>query len=300
MLRKWLCGGLILLLVLLMGCQPSEGQSTSDRLDIYTSIYPLYEFTKRIGGKHVNVHHLVPPGTEPHDFELSAKQMVALSQGDLIVYNGAGLEPWIQKAKQALSSADVTWVNTSQGFTLLTADEEEKDPHVWLDPQLAKKQAQQIYQALSQKDSTHRQDYQTNYQRLAQDFDRLDQEYRTMVNRAKRKEFVTSHAAFSYLAKRYGLKQISVSGITPMDEPSPQDMKKIVNTMQKHQLQYLFFETLVSPKVAETVRREAHAESLPLNPLEGLTKKEMQQHATYFSVMRANKTNLAKALGSQP
>jgi zinc transport system substrate-binding protein len=300
MLQKWLCGGLILLLLLLMGCQPTEGQSTSGRLEVYTSIYPLYEFTKRIGGKHVNVHHLVPPGTEPHEFELSAKQMVSLSQGDFVIYNGAGLEPWVQKAKESLSSSDITWVNTTQGISLLTADEEGNDPHVWLDPQLAKKQAQHIYQALSRKEAAHKKDYQANYQRLAQEFDRLDQEYQTMVHHAKRKEFVTSHAAFAYLANRYGLKQIAVSGITPMDEPSPQDMKKIVNTMQKHQLQYLFFETLVSPKVAETVRREAHAEALPLNPLEGLTKKEMEQHATYFSVMRVNKTNLAKALGSRP
>lgn len=299
MLQKWICGGLILLLLCLMGCQP-EDPATSSRLDVYTSIYPLYEFTKRIGGKHVNVHPLLPPGTEPHEFELSAKQMVALSQGDFVIYNGAGLEPWVQKAKKALASADVTWINTSQGLSLLTANEKKKDPHVWLDPQLAKKQAQQIYQALSQKDSAHRQEYHQNYQLLDQDFDRLHQEYQTMVNRAQRKEFVTSHAAFAYLANRYGLKQIPVSGITPLDEPSPQDLQKIVKIMQKHQLRYLFFETLVSPRVAETVRREAHAEALPLNPLEGLTQKEIQQHATYFSVMRANKTNLAKALGSQP
>ncbi|SHE89119.1 zinc transport system substrate-binding protein [Seinonella peptonophila] len=300
---------LLISMIIISGCQTAQIPTKQPgKLLIYTSIYPIEYFAKRIGGNQVQVHNLVPPGVEPHDFELLPKQRAALQEADLILYNGGGFENWLEKVKQS-DSNQKRWVEVSKGLLTIAeregAEHEKEehghgvDPHIWLDPALAKKQAEQITQALMKVDEKHKDTYQKNMDQLAKQFDQLDQSFQQMVNRAGKKEFVVSHSAFAYLAKKYGLEQIAVSGISPVDEPSAKELTSIVQTMQAHQLKYIFFETLVHPKVAQTIQREAHATVLTLNPLEGLTKKEMDQGSDYFTVMEQNRQNLAKALESQ-
>lgn len=305
--------GLMGLILLLVGCQEATIQTNPNQLTVFTSIYPLEHFTKKIGGKHVQVHNLVPAGTEPHDFELSAQKMAELTKADLVVYNGAELDTWLDKAKKANRSSQTKWLETTKNIHLLANQGEEHghkeetghveeehagefDPHVWLNPLLAKKQAHQIKESLIQVDSKHKTEYEKNYQQLAKQLDQLDQEIKAMTVKAKKKEFVVSHAAFGYLAEQYGLSQIAVSGLSPADEPSAKDLQEIIHTMNEHQLKHIFFETLVSSKVAQMIQREVKAQSLTLNPLEGLTAEEKEQNADYFSIMRKNKENLAKAL----
>lgn len=335
-IKKWMISCLAFGLVAataLTGCDSTakeEAGANKDtgKVQVYTSLFPLEDFAKKIGGEHVQVTNIVPPGTDSHDFELTARDMTNLSHADVFVYNGAGFETWIEKVSNMLDPAKTVVVDSSKNVELLPSTEadhhdhsEEKgknehdhdhekeetkeehehgeyDPHIWLDPISAKQQARNIKDGLIKADPDHQADYEKNYETLAAQLDQLHREYEEMVKQAKRKEIVVSHAAFSYLTKRYGIEQIAISGISPADEPSPKELKEIINTVREHQIQHIFFETLVSAKVAEVVKNEVKAEALTLNPLEGLTKEEVAQGADYFSMMRQNKENLAKALGA--
>jgi zinc transport system substrate-binding protein len=298
--------GLIFALML-SGCGNSGKQGApSGKLQVVTSIYPLQDFTEKIGGNHVQVTNLVPPGVEPHDYDLTPQDLTRLSQSDLFIYNGAGLEPYADKVKQALDPARTRVVNATQHIRLLSPSEEGaqregdssfRDPHVWLDPVLAKQEALAIRDALIQKDPKHRTDYERNYAHLAQRFDQLDQELKEIADQAPQKEFAVSHAAFGYLAKRYGLHQLSISGLSPEDEPSPRELEQIIRQVRAHHIHVILFETLVSGKMAEVVKKDVKAEAGVLNPIEGLTKEEKAQGKDYFALMDENKKNLAKALG---
>ncbi len=316
-MNKWLKIATSIILItffVLSGCSenPSAGsKNTEGKLQVYTSIYPLYDFAKKIGGQYVSVTNLIPPGTDPHSFELLPRDMSKLSEADLLVFNGGGFEPWVERVNQILDSDQVKVVDSTAQISLIEGhahhehghgDEHEhpangNDPHVWLDPQLAKQQAASIRDALVQLDEAHKSYYTENYDQLASKLDQLDQEFKEMVAQAPKKQFAVSHASFSYLAKRYGLEQIAISGLSPSDEPGPQELKKVIEQVKEHDIDVILFETLVSNKMAGVVKKEVKAETMVLNPLEGLTETEMKQGEDYFSVMYKNKENLAKALG---
>lgn len=317
-MKKWLTPFLVIILVigsLLTGCGKEEISPVADgKVNVIVSVYPLEDFAKKIGGEHVHVTNMIPPGVEAHDFELTPKDMERITKADVFVYNGAGFESWIDQVVKNLDKGKTTVVESTKGIKLLSAkenhDEEEGhkedehnhgdyDPHVWLDPIRAKEQAENIKEGLVKADPDHKADYEKNYQKLVGDLAVLHQEYEELIQKAKKKEIVVSHSAFNYLANRYGLEQIAITGISPSQEPSPKELKQIIETVKEHQVKYILFETLVSSKVADVVKREVNAEALTLNPLEGLTKEEVAQGADYFSVMRKNKENLAKALGVQ-
>jgi zinc transport system substrate-binding protein len=303
--KKWTIGALMIslaILIILTGCYSAREAKSSQagKMQVYTSLFPLEDFARKIGGHHVQVTNMIPPGVEAHDFELSPQDMIRLSKADIFIYNGTGFETWADKVSQVLERNQVSVVNTTEKLQLLRTEagdgQGEFDPHVWLDPLMAKQQALQIRDIFMEKDPENKADYEQNCARLILQLDQLDQAYQGMVRKAKKKEFITSHAAFAYLAHRYGLKQIAISGLSPADEPSAKELEKIIQTVERHQTKYILFETLVSGRVAEVVKKEVKAEALILNPLEGLTKEEVAQGADYFSVMRKNKENLAQAL----
>ncbi|WP_235828028.1 metal ABC transporter substrate-binding protein [Brevibacillus migulae] len=306
-------------------------QSAEDgKLTIYTTIYPLQYVASRIGGQWADVKSIVPAGIEPHDFEPSAQEMVALSNADLFVFNGAGLESWAEKAAEGFDPNQVKVVNATEGLTLLKPEEGHAagethegeahtdesaasepageaahehehehgdfDPHVWLDPAMLKDQAAKVKDAMVAADQAHKADYEKNYEQLASDLDALDKDFKAMVEKAARKEFVVSHSAFSYLAHKYGLEQIGIAGVNPSDEPSPSEMKALIEEVKEHQIQVIFFETLVSPKVAEVIAREAGVKTATLNPLEGLTEEEAKAGKDYLIIMRENLEALRAAL----
>lgn len=280
----------------------AEGSTTS-KLHVYTTIYPLEYASKRIGGEYVEVTNLIPPGVEPHDYEPTAQDMVALSKADVFAYNGSGLELWVDKAVESMDKNKTAVVNATEGMDLLQAAEEEHehdhgglDPHVWLDPTKLKEEAAKIKDALVQKDKTHAADYEKNFQQLSADLDQLDKEFKEMVASASKKEFMVSHAAFGYLAHRYGLEQVPISGVNPADEPSPSELKELVEHVKEHQISYILFETLVSPKVAEVIAKEAGVQTATLNPLEGLTEDDVKAGRDYLSIMRDNVETLRAAL----
>lgn len=308
----------LFLLSVLIGCtnihadHPTKSeQIQGDTLMVYTSMYPLAYFAEQIGGNLVTVHNLTPTGAEPHDYEPTQKDLIQLNKSDLFIYNGAGLESWIDKIKTNIDTKQTMLVESTKNIKLLTGKEEEEeehnqhhtdnhpenvDPHVWLDPILAKKQAENIKQALIQKDPEHKTIYEQNYEKLAQRLDQLDQSYRSVLSQTKSKNVLTSHAAFHYLTERYGLKQVAISGLSPDQQPSPKRLKEIIQYAKQNNIKYIFFEKLVDPKVAKVVSKEIHATALVLDSLEGLTPDEQKKGEDYFSIMMRNLQNLKTAL----
>ncbi len=286
--------------------QSSPGQD-GQKLLIYTSFYPLYFIASEIGGDQAEVKNVVPAGVEPHDFEPTTKDIVDMSNASVFVYSGTSFDAWVEKALQTFDQSKMAVVNAAEGLTLLQSQDEHEgqenghshdglDPHIWLDPTLLKAEAAKVKDAMIKADPSHQDIYRKNFDKLAQELDKLDKEYQEMVSQAPRKEFMTSHAAFGYLAHKYGLEQIAISGISPADEPSPSKLKQLIDLVKEHQIHTIFFETLVSPKVAEVIARETGAKTATLNPLEGLTEDELKQGKNYFTIMRENLEALRQAL----
>ena len=321
------------LLLILSACNNTETSSNveqpdDNKLTIMTSIYPLYDFASKIARDRAEVINLVPAGAEPHDFEPTPKDMATLSKADLFIYNGGGYETWIEDVLSSIDQPDLSILNVSENLELLTLEEtggednhdshgeeanleeetnhveeevhaEEFDPHVWIDPVRAKQMAEMIKEELIKVDEAGKDIYEKNFNELASEFDTLHSEYETALNNPSKKEVIVSHAAFGYLTNRYGLEQISISGITPSDEPSPKELQEIIQFSKDNEVKYILFETLVSPKVAETVQEKIGAKALTLNPLEGLTQQELKEGKDYFSVMRENLESLKLATGSE-
>jgi zinc transport system substrate-binding protein len=283
--------------------------SNPEKLVVYASFYPLAFFAQEIGGDKVEVHTITPVGAEPHDYEPTQKEMVQINQADLLVYNGAGLEGWVEKIKNNVDPQKTRVIETTKNLDLHSTKEEksdhhqheedhehEIDPHVWLDPQLAKKQAENIKNALVQKDPKHKSMYENNFDQLAKRFDQLDQSYKTELSQLKKRDVITSHAAYGYLTARYGLNQVAISGLSTDQQPSPKKLKEIIQLARQKHISYIFFEKLVQPKVASIVTDEIHAIPLVLDPLEGLTSEEIKKGEDYFTISMRNLQNLKTAL----
>jgi zinc transport system substrate-binding protein len=306
-MKKGLCGAWIILLVMSMflgGCSPSgsQGESSTNnnhRLTIYTTIYPLYDFTKKLAGDQTNVINLVPPGVEPHDFEPKPQDIMTLNKAQVFVYNGGGFEGWVDKVVQSLDNKNLVVVDTSKFVQTEKTASGQIDPHFWLDPNQAKNQAKAIYDALVKVDPAHKSEYTKRFDQLSKQFADLDSSIRAAVAHTSHKEMIVSHAAFGYLAHAYGLQQIAISGINPSEEPSQQDLSQIVELAKAKHIEYILFETLSSGKIAETVKNEVGARALNLNPVENLTQDDINKGKDYFAVMKENIDTLKIALGSK-
>ncbi|TCP55909.1 zinc transport system substrate-binding protein [Tumebacillus sp. BK434] len=319
-MNKWwklTAGTLLSASLVLTGCGDSSKQgagngSASDKVQVVTTFYPMYEFTKRVAGDLADVSVLVPAGTEPHDWEPTAKDVARISEADVFVYNGAGFEAWVDDVLQTVNNQELNIVEASHGAELVEGHEDHEghsegdhstehshgafDPHIWLDPVLAQHEVQQIASTLQTADPAHKADYQKNADAYIAELKALDAAFRDGLQHVKSKEIVTSHTAFAYLAKRYGLEQVPISGISPENEPTAAEMKDIVAFAKAHNVKTIFFETLVSPKVAEAVAKEVGATTAVLNPLEGLTAEEKKSGLDYIGVMKKNLEELTKAL----
>ncbi len=268
--------------------------SPSSKVQVIATFYPLAEFTRQIGGEFVDVTTLVPAGVEPHDFEPSTQDIARLHSSKMFVYNGAGFEGWITKILPDLEQNQVKVVDSSQGISLLP-----NDPHIWLDPVLAEQQVKNIEKSLIEIDPTHTEQYQQRTNQYLEKLHQLDQEFVTGLANCQQHEIVTSHAAFGYLAEQYHLGVIAIAGLSPDAEPSPQRLAEIVQQVKKQHIQYIFFETLVSPTLANTIATETGAKTVVFNPLEGLSDADMMKGKEYISVQQENLQNLRLALSCQ-
>jgi zinc transport system substrate-binding protein len=263
----------ILLAAIVSGCGGARG---GDRT-VVAAFYPLAYAAERIGGPRLHVENLTPPGAEPHDLELTPKEVARVERASVVLYLSHGFQPAVSKA---VDQGQGKRVDILAGLPL-----HGNDPHVWLDPVLFSRVARTIGTALQRPSGAF----------VAQ-LRALDRDYRRGLRDCTRHEIVTSHAAFGYLAARYGLQQVSITGLTPESEPRPQDLVHVVKVVRRTHATTVFFETLVSPRLAETVAREVGARTAVLDPIEGLTPKEEQNGDNYFTLMRRNLAALRKAL----
>lgn len=271
---------------------------SSGKLHIVASFYPMAFFAEQIAGDKADVVNITPAGAEPHDYEPSTQDIAQLEQANLIILNG-NVEPWDDKIKANLEHTSVHILTAGEGLTTRTLTEEGKkgtDPHVWLDPILAKQEVQKISDAIIAINPTHTEQYKANTKVLLEKLDQLDAAYKAGLSACTTKDIVTSHAAFGYLAAQYGLNQIPIAGLSPDEEPSAQSLVDTANFVRQHNVKYIFFESLVSPKLSQTIANETHAQTLELNPLEGLAQDDTQQGKNYFTVMQSNLQNLQLAL----
>lgn len=301
---------IILFIFSLSACSTVKTENTkqTDELTIVTTFYPMYEFTKQVVGDEANVEILIDAGTEPHDYEPSAKDIAKISDADVFVYNSDEFETWVKDIVENLKKQDVTVIDASQSIDLVEGqsdhDEEdhdhdhdhELDPHVWLDPVLAKKEVETICNVLVKKYPDKQDIFEENAQNYIKELDTLNQEYVDAFAQAKNKTFVTQHAAFGYLANQYGLTQEAISGISPDQEPSPSRMAELKKYIEEHDVSVIYFETSASSKVAKTLAKETGVELAVLNPLESLTKQEQESGENYLSIMRQNLSALKKSI----
>jgi zinc transport system substrate-binding protein len=275
---------LILTLGMASGLAACRGRAGSDsgRERIVASFYPLAYAAARIGGPGVDVENLTPPGAEPHDLEVSPQDVADLRSADLVLLLGRGFQPQLEDA--AGNGGDVVRVLDTPGLDV----HENDDPHVWLDPVRYAKVVGRIGQALGRPAAADR------MERRLRD---LDGEYRAGLAHCQRREIVTSHEAFGYLAERYGLEQVAITGLSPESEPEPRKLQEVVSLVRERGVTTIYFETLVSPRIAETVARETGAKTAVLDPIEGLTEAEAAHGDDYFSLMRKNLASLQEGLG---
>lgn len=283
--------GLVLLAA--AGCGPA---APAGKPVVVATIYPMWEFSRQVAGDRAEVVPLVPPGVEPHDWEPSPRDVSQVQRSAVFVHSGTSIDAWAERLLADLGGGRTVVVSASRGITLLRIGAA-ADPHVWLDPGLARLQVQAIAAGLEQADPDGRTAYASNAQAYVARLDALDQAFAAGLRDCPRHEIVTSHAAFAYLGRRYRLTEISVMGLAPEAEPSPADLAAIVKTARRLKVTHVFFEPLVSARLAQALAREIGATPLPLNPIEGVGRDDSATAAGYVELMQANLANLRIALG---
>ncbi|MGP8301882.1 metal ABC transporter substrate-binding protein [Streptomyces inhibens] len=307
-------GASVLGLLALSACSPSGTTHTADgKLKVTASFYPMEFLAQQIGGKHVEVSDLTKPGVEPHDLELTPQQTGRLGESGAIVYL-KGLQPAVDDAvkqsgvKNVADAAALTSLEEHgtevDGHHHTTGDnhshseaEGGKDPHIWLDPVKYAEVAKGVNKTLAKADPDHKADFQKNTDALMKKLETLNKEFQDGLKKRTSDTFITTHAAFGYLAERYGLTEEAISGLDPESEPSAKRIRDLHSLATEHHVSTIFFETIANPATAKALAGDLHLKTDVLDPLEGITAKSRGKD--YFGVQRANLAALQKALGSK-
>lgn len=288
------------LLVCAAGCDAKRGlrPEAQDKLVVYASVYPMYDFAAKIAGGNAVVLQMTPDGAEPHDWEPTPADIAALEKADVFVHNGAGLEHWADAVLNALQNESLVAVDASAGVALLETGGA-ADPHVWLSPANAALQMRAIRDALAGADPANADAYNQNYEYYAAELEALDAAFQSTLKRLPNNKIVVAHDAFGYLCDAYGLEQVAVRGFSPDSEPDPARMASVIDYIKKAGgVRVIFYEAGASPAVADAIARETGARTMALSPLEYLTDEQRAGGADYFSVMRENLDALEQALSA--
>ncbi|MFS8639778.1 MAG: metal ABC transporter substrate-binding protein [Symbiobacteriaceae bacterium] len=309
------------------GGQEDAGGGTAGKVRVVATFYPLAFMARAVGGDRVEVTELVPPGTEPHDWEPRPSDVRTVQRARVFIYNGAGFEPWVDRVLKAAGHDGLITVNASEGIELLPvpaggsgghggpagdaaghgragaghAGSEGAsvayDPHVWVDPHLSQQQVRNVVEGLIRANPEGEAVYRANARRLMERLADLDRRYRELAS-CPRREIVVSHAFFTYPAKRYGLRQVTIYGnLAPGSEPSPRQMAELAQFIRSRGIRHIFVEPLVNDRAAQVLAAETGAQLLVLNPLEGLTAQDRAAGRDFLALMEQNLHNLRVALG---
>ena len=275
---------IIIILLSILSCNNNDN-NISDKLQIYTSIYPIYDFTKKIGGEKVTVYNMTKAGAEPHDFEITSKDMANLSKADLFIYNGGGMEHWVDSVKNALN---IKYVDSSSNIN----NQNNLDPHFWLSPKNAKIQMENIKNGLIEVDSENKNYYESNYNLYASRLDKFDNKIKNSLSNIKNRNLVLTHPAFGHFCKEYSLTQIAIA----RDEADPKAMAEIITFIKNNDIKAIFYEEFSSSKLADSIAKETQIKILTLNPIESLSEKNIEAGEDYFSIMEKNLISLLDGL----
>ncbi|HFI0578851.1 TPA: zinc ABC transporter substrate-binding protein AdcA [Streptococcus suis] len=294
--------------LLLAACGNSTASQEDGKLDIVTTFYPVYEFTKQVAGDEANVDLLVKAGTEVHGYEPSAKDIARIQEADAFVYENENMETWVHDIEDSIDTEKVAVISATEGMLLLPGGEEEHeghdhseeghshayDPHVWLSPERAITLVETIRDGLIAQYPDKKAVFEENAIAYIEKLTDLDAKYFETLSAAKQKYFVTQHTAFAYLALDYGLKQVSITGVSADEDPTPTRLAELAEYIKNYGIKYIYFEENASKSVAETLAKETGVQLDVLNPLESLTDEAMKNGEDYISVMEDNLTALEK------
>lgn len=258
----------------------SSVQENAEKINVTVSIYPLKEYVEAIAGEKAEVICIVPDNVEPHDYDPKAKDLDTLSKSDVFVYNGLGMENWLNKVDDIISESKTLKVDSSAGIETRT-EENAVDPHIWLSIKNAEIQSENIKNALVQVDAQNKDYYEENYNKFKGELEDIYNEYKPKFDSLSKKNFITGHAAFGYLCRDFGLTQKSVENLFGEGEPTPGQLKDLVNFCKENNIKTVFSESLASPKVSETLANEVGAEVVPIYTLES-----KEDDKSYMEAMR--------------
>ncbi len=294
----------------LASCRPEKPLAPKVRLKVVTTLFPLYDFARQVGGEKAAVSLLLPPGVEPHSFEPRPGDIVRVHDADVFVYTGAFMEPWAAAIVKGAQRPDLVVVDAGAGVRLLAEKGEDgeghhhhgdggehPDPHIWLDFANAQIMVDNILAGFVKKDPRNRAFYEKNAIAYKQKLRDLDEQFRKGLASCGTRVFVHGgHFAFQYLARRYNLSYVSLYGFSPNAEPSPRHVADIVREIRRHDVRFVFYEQLLQPRLADTVARETGARLLPLSGGHNVAKSEMEKGITFISIMENDLSNLRTGL----
>jgi zinc transport system substrate-binding protein len=293
----------ILLAPALAGCAANPSSSSSSKTpDVLASFYPLAYMTQRIVGDKLTVGTIIPADAEPHDYELKPSDETALGHAKLLVFAGPGLELFLDKATQGAKEANVSYVVTSEGLALRDAPpgsgETGTDPHTWVDPVTAMTMARNVEAGVEKADPANAAAYKGNLDSLLADLRSVDAAYRGALAHCAHAKIITTHAAFGYLASDYGFTQFAISGLAPDAEPSAEKVKETVDLARRENISTIFFESLVSPAVAQAIAAELPGgRTAVLDPIEGVPDEDAAHGEDYLTIMLHNLDQLRSVMG---
>ncbi|WLV23906.1 zinc ABC transporter substrate-binding protein [Aciduricibacillus chroicocephali] len=309
----YMIAALMLPIIITAGCSGSKenNKKSSDQMDIYTSIYPLEYLAKQIGGDHVSVHSVYPPGTDAHTFEPTSKTVTDIAKSDGFIYMGAGMEGFAETTADALKNQDVHMLEIGKKASLFkkaSAEEEnehehkehdghdhgDKDPHIWLDPLKMIEIGEMVENNFAKWDPSHKKEYAANMNKLQKELTSLNADFSAELKNSNQQHILVSHAAYSYW-ERYGIEQISIRGLSSSDEPSQKELAKITRLAKEEKLHYVIYEKYKKDKLGQLIQKQIGAKALNIHNLEVLTQNDMDNHEDYMSLMRDNLSVLKKA-----
>jgi zinc transport system substrate-binding protein len=301
------CMGFLLFLLV----APSSGHS-QPKLKIVTTLFPWQEFARSVGEEKVQVDLLLPPGAEPHNWEPKPSAVTKINQADIFIYTGRAMEPWVEDLLKATKSSRLQVLEASRGIALLETKDHthgaqipsgrgqggKNDPHIWLDFSLDMNIVEMIASAFSEKDPANATHYRANAVAYKSKLDALDRKYGSSLSQCRQRQMILGgHSAFGYLTQRYGLQQIALYGISPNAEPTPKKLAEVVQAAKNHKVKFIFFESLVNPKLAQVLAKEAGLGTLLLHTGHNVTKEQIKNKTTFLELMEINLNNLRRGLG---
>lgn len=302
------------------GTQEEQGSESEEKLEVYTTLFAWEDFTKQIGGDHVNVENVVPAGSDAHTYDPTPQTLTNIAEGDMFVMTGNGMEGFADEVESTIGNQDVQIARVAEAAGGEEAHEHEEesdeehaehaeeghseeehdhggtDPHIWIDPVQAKEASGVIRDELIEADPDNENAYENNYEELAAELDELDERFETLAEESSKNQFIVSHAAYGYWEERYGLEEIAVNGVNAQNEPSTQEINDIIDTAHKNDLNAIMVEENIPSDTTDVLQEEIGAEVYTLNNLESASEEEIADGASYVSLMNQNVDNLEKAL----